>query len=522
MKKFNTTGICYPERHYMVDITERLTRIKGMIDEGDYFCINRGRQYGKTTTLHAIETSYKEELTVLSMSFEGKGEETFSKVESVYADFVYQIWMMVEFEVLTDLSDDIKTLISEAYAKADGSNALSEKDFCLFVRKLCLKHSKPVVVLIDEVDQAGNYQGFLQFLGTLRKMYLERSKFPTFQSVILAGVYDIKNLKLKVRDESEHQYNSPWNIAAKYDEDMSLHADGIRGMLDDYESEHHVGMDTRALANMIYDYTSGYPFLVSRLCQIIDTQSYAWNKEGLLQAVNDLLKESNTLFDDIVKKLDQFPQLELLIKEILYTGKKKSYSPDEKYLQLAMHFNFLKEVDGCVAIACRIIETRLYNTFIAKEFNSPSYSQGQIDKNQFVHDGIIDLRHLIERFSIHFNDIYRPGKDNKFVEDNGRKIFLTYLRPIINGIGNYYCEAETRDETRTDVIIDYLGQQYIIELKIWRGNSYNERGEQQLKEYLDRYHLNTGYLVSFCFNKNKQPGVHEVCLDGKKLVECIV
>ena len=28
----------------------------------------------------------------------------------------------------------------------------------------------------------------------------------------LAGVYDIKNLKLKLRPGSEHQYNSPWNI----------------------------------------------------------------------------------------------------------------------------------------------------------------------------------------------------------------------------------------------------------------------------------------------------------------------
>ena len=27
----------------------------------------------------------------------------------------------------------------------------------------------------------------------------------------------------------------------------------------------------------------------------------------------------------------------------------------------------------------------------------------------------------------------------------------------------------TRDLTRTDVIIDYLGQQYVVELKIWRG-----------------------------------------------------
>ena len=34
------------------------------------------------------------------------------------------------------------------------------------------------------------------------------------------------------------------------------------------------------------------------------------------------------------------------------------------------------------------------------------------------------------------------------------------------------------------MIIDYLGQQYIIEMKIWHGNAYNEREEKQLSDYL--------------------------------------
>jgi hypothetical protein len=121
-----------------------------------------------------------------------------------------------------------------------------------------------------------------------------------------------------------------------------------------------------------------------------------------------------------------------------------------------------------------------------------------------------------------FNDIYRPEKDDKFVEETGRKIFLTYLRPIINGVGNYYCEAQTRDLTRTDIIVDYLGEQFVVELKIWRGNSYNERGEQQLAEYLDYFHLQEGYLVSFCFNKDKQPGLRDVLIGERTICEAIV
>ena len=122
---------------------------------------------------------------------------------------------------------------------------------------------------------------------------------------------------------------------------------------------------------------------------------------------------------------------------------------------------------------------------------------------------MLNVEKIIQRFIVHYNDIY-GDKDEKFHEREGRKYFMFYVKPIINGVGNYYIEAETRDRTRTDMIIDYLGHQYIIEMKIWRGNAYNERGEQQLLDYLDYYHFDKGYLVSFCFNKNKHSGVHRI------------
>lgn len=113
--------------------------------------------------------------------------------------------------------------------------------------------------------------------------------------------------------------------------------------------------------------------------------------------------------------------------------------------------------------------------------------------------------------------------DAKFVEKQGRKQFQLYIRPIINGVGHYYVEAETRDETRTDLIINYNNHEYVIELKIWRGNSYNTKGENQLYEYLALKNQRVGYLVSFCFNKNKTPGLlPSVEQDGRTLVEVIV
>ena len=96
------------------------------------------------------------------------------------------------------------------------------------------------------------------------------------------------------------------------------------------------------------------------------------------------------------------------------------------------------------------------------------------------------------------------------------------MKPIINGTGNYYIEAQTRDARRTDVIIDYLGEQFIVELKIWRGNEYNERGEKQLSDYLDYYHKEKGYMISFNFNRNKITGVREIKAGNRTIIEAII
>ena len=504
----------------MVDITERVEIIRKMVAKGDYFCINRGRQYGKTTTLAALQRTLEQSgYTVFSLSFEGMAEGAFLNLNTVLFKLVQKINDCILWDEVKNISETSKALLDELEKRAEES--IDDVVFFRTMSKVC--KTEKVVLFIDEVDQASNSASFIQFLGLLREMYLKRDTRPTFLSVILAGVYDIKNLKLKMRPEDQHQYNSPWNIAVPFDVDMSLSAKGITDMLAEYKADHNLSFDEVFVGQMIRDYTAGYPFLVSRICQIIDTESYTWDKQGVLKAVNAILVERNTLFDNMIKKLDEYPELKQVLKGILFSGKLKSYNPDEKYIQMATMFNYIVSKEGKIAIACRIMETRLYNLFISEEENSSFFMQGQIDKSQFIKDGMIDVPHLLERFVVHMNQTYKMDHDNEFIENDARKVFLTYLRPVINGIGSYHIEEQTRDHDRMDVVIDYLGKQYVIELKIWRGNAYNERGEEQLCRYLEYFDLKEGYLLSFCFNKTKQSGLlPPVEINGRRLIEAIV
>lgn len=70
-KRFNITGLCVPEKHYMVDISSRLEEIRELIDEGAYFSINRARQYGKTTVLNALAGSIAESYFAVRLDLRG-------------------------------------------------------------------------------------------------------------------------------------------------------------------------------------------------------------------------------------------------------------------------------------------------------------------------------------------------------------------------------------------------------------------------------------------------------------------
>ena len=528
-KVFNVTANCDPQRHYMVDITERLRKIKDMVDRGDYFTINRARQYGKTTTLIALASFLHEDYYVISLDFQLLSESDFRTEETFVSAFAREI--LFAEEESNFIPENIANQLRN-YADGVVEQAGLAKLFAV-LSSWCGISEKPVVLLIDEVDQASNYQVFLDFLGLLRGYYIRRAKRPAFQSVILAGVYDIKNLKGKFVKEGEHSTNSPWNVAADFLVDMSFSAKEISGMLQEYEADHVTGMDVDAIAELIYDYTSGYPYLVSRICKLLDEQivgtadflnpTAVWTANGVVTAVGKIVTEDNTLFESLEDKIRAFPDLRELLHSLLMNGKEISNVPGNIAIGTAKMFGFVRIENNKVVVANRIFEMRLYNMFLTSSEMQESrmYSAGDRDKYQFIKDNGLDMKLILERFVAAFDDLY-GDQPQKFVEEDGRRYFLLYLRPIINGTGNYYIESRTRNQERTDVIIDYRGNQYVCELKIWRGNSYNERGENQLSAYLDYYHLNKGYMLSFNFNKKREIGVKEIVLDDKVLIEAVV
>ena len=369
-KRFNTTAVCIPSEHYMVNIDNRLKQIKQLVDENKYFTINRARQYGKTTTLRALYRYLKSEYYVVLMDFQTFGRLDFESEHTFAIAFANSF---VRLFLRNDQAlDNPVNPLSKLTIDSQNEN-FSLRILFNDLNYICSVSDKPIVLMIDEVDSAANNQVFLDFLSQLRAGYIDRDLEPTFKSVILAGVYDIKNLKHKLRNDDEHKYNSPWNIAADFNIDMSFSQKDICGMLSDYEDDYHTGMDIEHISGLIYSYTSGYPYLVSRICQIMDEklpEKYTskhdiWTVYGFNSAIRILLSEKNTLFESLSEKLNSYPGLSDMLKTLLFTGKSISYNYYEESINIATIFGFVRDNNGVLVISNRIFETWLYNLYLS-------------------------------------------------------------------------------------------------------------------------------------------------------------
>ena len=123
----------------MVNLDSRLAQIKDMVDKGQYFCINRGRQYGKTTLLDALQSYLQNDYTVISMDFQSQmsvatfeNEKTFSKA---FIDAFVETAMFSDETALMEIAKRELTSVTnlvELFRKLSVVCKLNDKKMMLF------------------------------------------------------------------------------------------------------------------------------------------------------------------------------------------------------------------------------------------------------------------------------------------------------------------------------------------------------------------------------------------------------
>ena len=405
-KRFNIAGTCIPQKHYMADTSEKLSRMIRLIEQESYFTINRARQYGKTTTLMLLWSRLKEKYVVINISFEGMGMDAFGSEDA-------------------------------------------------FVRRFC-----------GRVEKNLRLSGYSEAKQNIWKC--------------TAGK---ENLKLKLRPDEERKYNSPWNIAVDFPIDMSLSVPEISSMIREYEEEQEFTIAAEDVACEIRRYTSGYPFLVSLICLWMDERvsgelslKDCWTPRGVRAAAREILKGTNPLFDDMIKNLENNPKFRSFVEGILFHGNQIPYKVSNKEINLGVTFGIIGEKEGLCKISNIMFETYIYDHFIADQVIGKQVLSAS--RTQFVDEnGDLEMDAILEKFQ----DLMK---------------------------------AEYRRE-------------YIVELKLWSGSKKHEEGLRQLLNYMESRGQKKGWLLTFCFLKNREKRIEEYtrtenCLGDKSIYSVVV
>ncbi|HLP59106.1 MAG TPA: AAA-like domain-containing protein [Candidatus Deferrimicrobium sp.] len=410
-KRFNITGVCFPEEHYMVDVSNKLNDIFAMVEQGDYFVINRPRQYGKTTTLYMLNRRIKTsgDFFPINISFEGIGAEGFDNA----AVFIEAFFLLLKQEFKSSGNTDLMKFL-ESSPIPDRIDILGA-----WISELVEKTGKKIVLMIDEVDKSSNNQLFLDFLGMLRNKYLKRREPGqlTFHSVILAGVHDVKSLKIKIRKDSEPKFNSPWNIAVDFKVDLSFSVNEIQSMLEDYSNDQQVTLDISYFAERLFYLTSGYPFLVSQLCKIIHEELLPtkknrneWQPEDLEKAVQISLNTDNTNSESLIQNLENDPDLYELVFDIIMNGAQFSFNTGNPLILFGKTYGVLKEEMGKAKIHNRLYEQRIYNYMASKMETAGKAKFNHFTARYLDETGDLDIKKVILKFQDFMKEVRSPGE----------------------------------------------------------------------------------------------------------------
>jgi hypothetical protein len=518
-REFNTTGTCFPHLHYMADVSAKFANAIDLVEKGKYFSINRPRQYGKTTMLEALcrRLVKSDEWLVFNISFEVIDSQTGAEMTPFCQAFV---------RLLSRSMLNVGKPELESYLKEKSYEVTTLDDVSRLITDLVNKTQKKCVMLIDEVDKSSNNQLFLDFLAMLRYKYLNRHAVSdaTFHAVVLAGLYDIKSLRLKLGLNQEAKYNSPWNIAADFNVVMELQPHEIVPMLKDYCEEQNVTMDTEGVADALFYYTSGYPFLVSAMCKIVDEAIMSkktervWTAFDIEIAADKLIKaeRSTTNFDTLVKNLENYPELYDLIYRLAIEGEFIPFNLHEPVINFALQHGIVSDGPEGLKIHNRIYQEVIANYMTVKAIVQRKSLDVETSIPYLLANNALDMRKILLKFQ-ELMKIEYSKKDDSFIERNGRLVFLAFLKPIINGKGYAFKEPEISEERRMDIAVTFFQHKYIVELKKWYGNAAHKKGLVQLGDYLERQNQSEGYLVVFEQNVEKTWKKGWIRTNGKKV-----
>ena len=453
MRFFNTTGPCFPERHYMLPPEERLVgaQLHRYVRDQLYWTLHAPRQTGKTTFLMswARELNASRNFAACCVSVERcQGIAEAARAMPEIKEAVFKWARYFGFPEPTPRAESPSSLLSSVM-----------ETFAQMVAP------KPLVVFFDEVDVLEG-ETLISFLRQLRDGFAGRGvgAFPV--SIVLTGMRDLKGYITQAKDGVRVNPGSPFNIKEDSASIDNFSKDNIVHLFAQRTEETGQQIAPEAL-EYVWKQSHGQPWIVNNLfkratMRVLDENDFATVQLAHVQAARDQMVEAReTHLDALEYRLDD-PAIRRVIATFI-NGEPDASLLDTEGFRLAQDLGLVARINNAWTVA-----NPIYREVLARKL---TYAAQETIYGEFrwqAPDGSLDMDSLLlefQKFWRRNSEIWEQKSD--YTEVFPQLLLMAFLQRLLNG-GGHIDREYALGRGRLDLLVEYRGAEFLLELKIMR------------------------------------------------------
>ena len=488
MLKFNTTGPCFPDEHYMLPALDRLPGVRELVAGGNYFVVHAPRQTGKTTALQALVREINEKgdmfalyCTLESLQNRSDPEKTNIAIRDLVAD-------NVEMSKFYRRSSDAPELKSDR-----GGIGLAVRTV---LQNVCIAVGKPVVVFFDEADcLVGN--AIVSFLRQLRDGYVNRKDIPFPKSIALVGMLDVRDYKAQIRpDGTSLGEISPFNIIRK---DMLI-PNFTESDIADLYAQHTAATGQKFADGVVADVwrlTRGQPWLVNAIgCECVEEiHCFRYDEtitvEDVEAAKEAIIRRRDTHVDSLMERMRE-PRVRRIVEPLISGDRSDVTYNDEDYRYIT-DLGLLR-VDRGALVPANPMYAEIIGRYLSRGEQDAMIRS--VPETPWVKDDGLDMPGLMAAFQQFWRE--NSGADRDIMgyrESVPHLVLMAFLQRVTNGGGRINREMAL-GTGRLDLCVEFRGARYAIEVKT-SANFQGEKSYAQCAKYLDSLSLSEAWMPIF-------------------------
>ena len=502
MRFFNTEGPVRPDDHYTIAPLDRMDveELLGLVRGKRYFVLHAPRQTGKTSALLALR-----DLLNGGAAGDFRCVDVNVEVGQVARDDTARGMRAILSSLATSarlLGDDFpRGVWLDILQQAGPDEAL--KDVLV---EWCLANPTPLVLLIDEIDSLVGYT-LLSVLRQLRAGYQQRPEaFP--QSIVLCGVRDIRDYRIRSSTGEVIAGGSPFNVAAKSLRLGDFTEAETRALVAQHTGETGQRFSPAAL-EAVWTQTRGQPWLVNALCAgaCFDNKagrdrSRTIEEDAIYAAREELILARRTHLDQLAHKLEE-ERVQRVVEPIVSGSEARHHARDLEYV---------RDLGLIAAGDPPRMANPIYAEVVPRELGYILQSSLDVQAAWYVDGaGRLDMTKLLTAFRTFFGEHSEHwlGRFADYPEAGPHLILQAYLQRVVNGGGRIEREYGL-GRGRTDLLVLWrreagqpsdLWERFVVECKVLRDSDRKslartiENGIEQTLEYMAKCGAEEGHLV---------------------------